>query len=125
MEAANLSKVSRLPRKRDDLSGTSRRTAAGADSWRGSPWPGALQHGGRLAVAGAFGQHLGPEPGRLGRVAPLSGQPRQVAPGEMPINPLIDAGELLGASQRQDAPPARLGAGTVAPAAADHRLAEE
>ncbi len=77
----------------------------------------ALKSGQRVPVNRALGQDLGPYLRRLGMVAALGGQHRQVAPGQVPVDPLVDAGELLGPAQRQDPPPAALGLAPTRPAA--------
>ena len=48
-----------------------------------------------LAVPRAFGQHLAQEALGLGVVAAFGGQDRQVAPGDMPKDPLVDAAKLV------------------------------
>ena len=78
-----------------------------------------------FAVARTLRENLMPEPTRLGVVAALLGQHGQVAPGQVAVDPLIDAAKLLGTLQGQDPPPARLRLGRLARLAVDHRLAEE
>jgi len=53
----------------------------------------------RFPVPGAFGQHRLPQPPRFGMVAALGGQGRQVAQGQMAVDPLVDAAKLIGALQ--------------------------
>ena len=96
-----------------------------------TPWD-TTEHGrlarvelrGCLWVPLALRQDLSPEAIHLGAVAALSGQHRQVAPGQVPVDSLIDAAKLLGPAQGQDPPPARLGLGGLAPVPVDDRLAE-
>jgi len=53
-----------------------------------------------LAVTGAFGQYLA-QSFSASAWSPRSGrQRRQVAPGQVPVNPLVDAAKLLDAVQR-------------------------
>ena len=84
-----------------------------------------LEHGAGLAVAGAFREHGMPELGGLDRVAAFLGQHGEIAPGEMPIDAHVQAGELFGTPQSQDPPPARFGLGRFAPLPMHHRLAEQ
>jgi len=58
-------------------------------------------------------------------IAALLGQGRQVAPGEVAVDLLIDAGKLLRPLERQDPPPALLGPTVIANLAPHNRLAEE
>ncbi len=81
--------------------------------------------GADLAVAGAFGEHRAPEFGGLDRVAAFLGQHGEIAPGEMPVDAHVQAGELFGTPQSQDSPPARFGFGRFAPLSMHHRLAEQ
>ena len=54
------------------------------------------EHRHRLAIAGALGQDVVPQPFGLGMVAALGGQDRQVAPGPMTVDSLVDAAKLVG-----------------------------
>jgi hypothetical protein len=78
----------------------------------------------RFPVIGALGKYGTPQVGLLGVVAALSGQNRQVSSGPVAVNALVDAGERLGALERQDSPPAPLRSVAIAHVAPDHRLAE-
>jgi hypothetical protein len=62
------------------------------------------RHG--LGVAWTRGENHSPEPLGLGPIAPLLGQNGELAQGEMAVDPLVDAAELVGTLQRQDPPPA-------------------
>ena len=57
-------------------------------------------------------------------VAPLHGQGREVAAGDVPVDALVNAGEFLGAAQRKDPPPGSLGLGRLVAAAVSDGLAE-
>src|SRR5262249_53793780 len=61
----------------------------------------------------------------LGVVAALPRQCRQVAPGQVAVDPLVYARKLIGAPQPQDSSPAGLGAGVVAGLTTYNRLTEE
>jgi hypothetical protein len=80
--------------------------------------------GDRFGIAGALGEHLGPEPNRHLVVVSLQGQRRQVATGQMSVYPLVDATELLGAPQGEDPSPAGRGLGRLASLPVENRLAE-
>jgi hypothetical protein len=71
------------------------------------PKPLKLRH--RLAIARALGQHVGPQSPGLGMIAALRGQGRQVAPGQVAIDPLVETAKLVRPVQAQDPPPALLG----------------
>ena len=77
-----------------------------------------------LAVAGAFGEHLTPKPLGFADIASFLGEGRQVSPGEMPVYPLVHAGELLRPRQGQDPPPAVLCLRRLAAMAVHDGLAE-
>jgi hypothetical protein len=62
----------------------------------------------RFPVTGAFHEHRTPMAMSLLKVAKFPGQNRQVPPGEMPIDPLIDAGKLLRPRKREYRAPALL-----------------
>ena len=78
----------------------------------------------RLAIARAFGEHRFPQPPHFGMIAALGSQHRQVAPGEMAVDPLVDTAKLIGTLQRQNQPPAFLGLGRFAPLPMHHPLAK-
>jgi hypothetical protein len=64
------------------------------------------RHG--LGVARARVEDHLPQPG-FERVAPLFGQNGEVAQGDVPVDALVDAVELVGTLQGQDPPPAGFG----------------
>jgi hypothetical protein len=64
-----------------------------------------------LAIAGAVCQNLVPELLGLRAVAALGGQHGQVAPGQVPVDPLVEAAQLFGTLEVQDPPPAVFGLG--------------
>src|SRR5271157_2829705 len=72
------------------------------------------QSGHRLAVALALVEYPSPQPSGFIPVPPLLGQRCQVPQGEMAVDALVDAAELLGATQGQDPPPESLGLAGVA-----------
>jgi hypothetical protein len=79
---------------------------------------------GCLAVPRALSEYVGPKlSGTIG-VAALSGQHRQVAPGEMPVDSMVDAAKLFGPVQGEDPPPARLGLARLAPVPVNDRFAK-
>ncbi len=78
----------------------------------------------RLAIPRAFGKDLAPQPRLFIEVPALLGQRSQVAPGEMPVNPHIDAREFLRPPQLEYPPPARLSLGRLGLMAMNHPLAE-
>jgi hypothetical protein len=78
----------------------------------------------RLAIARAFGEHLAPKPLRPVTIAALGGKGRQVAPGQVTVNPLIEAAKLVGTLQIEDPPPTPLGLGRLSAMPVHHRDAE-
>jgi len=62
-----------------------------------------------LGIARARVEDHFPEPERFGRIAALFGKDGQVAAGEVAVDALVDATELVGTLERQDPPPAGLG----------------
>ena len=91
-------------------------------AWSDRPHAFELRQG--LAIAGAFGENVVPEPLRLHEIPALGGQGRQVAPGEMAVDPLVDAAELVGPAQAQDTAPRSLGLGRLAAVPVHDGLAE-
>ena len=53
----------------------------------------------------------------------LGGQGRQVAPGDVAVDSLIEAAKLVGALQPENPPPTPLGLGGLAPVPMQYRLA--
>jgi hypothetical protein len=82
------------------------------------------QLGQRLLVARALGQHLAPQPPRLVRVTARCRERRQVAAGEVPVDPFVDAAKLIGPLERQDPPPRPFGLGPFVALGVDDRLAK-
>ena len=80
------------------------------------------RHG--LAIAWAGVEDHPPEPPCLGAVTALLGQNGEVVQGEVPVDPLVDATELVGTLESQDPPPAGFGLGRLARLAVQARLAE-
>jgi hypothetical protein len=64
-----------------------------------------------LGVAWTCVEDQPPEPPGFYRVAPLLGQDGEVAQGEVAVDSLVDAAELVGALERQDPSPAGFGFG--------------
>jgi hypothetical protein len=60
----------------------------------------------------------------LPTVAPLLCQNGEIAQGEVPVDSLIDAAELVGTLQGQDPPPAGFGLGGLAGLAVEDGFAE-
>ena len=77
-----------------------------------------------LGIARARVADHPPEPPRLGAVAALFSQGGEVAQGEMAVDALVDATELVGTLESQDPPPAGFGLGRLARLAMQDRLAE-
>ena len=77
-----------------------------------------------LGVALAGVEDHPPEPPGLGAVATLLGQDGEVAQGEVAVDALVDAAELVGTLQGQDPPPAGFGLGGLAGFAMEYGLAE-
>ena len=77
-----------------------------------------------LGVARAGVEDHSPEPPGLGPVAPLFDQDGEVAQGEVAVDALVDATELVGTLESQDPPPAGFGLGRLARLAMQDRLAE-
>jgi len=77
-----------------------------------------------LGVAWTGVDNHPPEPPGLGSVAALLGQDGEVAQGEVAVDALVDAAELVGSLQRQDPPPAGFGLGRLAGLAMEDCLAE-
>ncbi len=80
------------------------------------------QHG--LGVAWAGVENKAPEPLGFRAVAALFGENGEVAQGEVAVDALIHATELVGALKRQDPPPACCGLGGLARFAVEHSLTE-
>ncbi len=80
------------------------------------------RHG--LGVARAGGEDHSPEPPGLDSVTALLGQDGEVAQGELAVDALVDAAELVGTLQRQDPPPAGFGLRRLACLAVQDGLAE-
>ncbi|MGO9470565.1 MAG: hypothetical protein ACLQVF_41260, partial [Isosphaeraceae bacterium] len=78
-----------------------------------------------LAVARAFGKDRLRERSGLIMMAPLLGQRRQVAPGEVSVDALVHAGKLLWTFQRQDPPPAFLRPVVIADLPPNDRLTKK
>ena len=93
-------------------------------------WPGGVDlqlcfpahHG--LGVTWTRVEDHSPEPPGLGPVAPLFDQDGEVARGEVAVDALVDATELVGTLESQDPPPAGFGLGRLARLAMQDRLAE-
>jgi hypothetical protein len=77
-----------------------------------------------LGIARARVADHPPEPPGLGPVAPLFDQDGEVAQGEVAVDALVDATELVGTLESQDPPPAGFGLGRLARLAMQDRLAE-
>jgi len=77
-----------------------------------------------IAIAGAFGQNGAPEPLSLRDNTPLGGKGRQIAPGQMPGDPLIKAAKLVGPLAVQDPPPALLSLSRLTPMPVHNGLAK-
>ena len=82
----------------------------------------AARHG--LGVARAGVEDHPPEPPGLGPVAAFFGHDDEVAQGQVAVDALVDAAELVGTLERQDPPPAGFGLGRLAGLAVEDRLAE-
>jgi len=80
------------------------------------------RHG--LGVARTGVEDHSPEPPGLGPIAPIFGQDGEVAQGEVSVDALIDATELVGTLQGQDPPPSGFGLGRLARLAVEDGLAE-
>jgi hypothetical protein len=79
----------------------------------------------RFAVARALRQHGLPQPPGLRVVAALARKHSQVALGQVAVDPLVQARELVRAPQRQNLPPALLSFGRLAPMPVDDTLAKQ
>jgi hypothetical protein len=80
------------------------------------------RHG--LGVAGTRVEDHPPTPPGLGPVAALFGQDGEVAEGQVAVDALVDARELVGTLERQDPPPAGFGLGRLARLAVEDGFAE-
>ena len=81
------------------------------------------RHG--LGVTRAGVEDHSPEPPDLGPAAPLLGQNGEVSQGQVAVDALVDAAELVGMLEGQDPPPAGFGLGRLAGLAVEDGLAEE
>jgi len=77
-----------------------------------------------LGVARAGVEDHSPQPPGLRPVTTLLGQDGEIAEGEVTVDALIDATELVGALQGQDPPPAGFRLGRLARLAVQDSLAE-
>ena len=77
-----------------------------------------------LGIARACVEDHFPEPERFGRITALFSQDGEVSQGQMAVDTLIDATELVGTLESQDPPPAGFGLGRLARLAMQDRLAE-
>ena len=77
-----------------------------------------------LGIARACVEDHFPEPERFGRITALFGKDGQVAAGEVAVDVLVDATELVGTLESQDPPPAGFGLGRLARLAMQDRFAE-
>ena len=80
------------------------------------------QHG--LGVARARALDHPPKPPGLGPIAAFLGQGGEVAQGQVAVDALVDATELVGTLERQDPPPAGFGLGRLARLAVQDGFAE-
>ena len=101
------------------------RESAASPAAKTSPYVSAGQLRGSLGVDRALGQDRTPEAPGLGRIIPLRSQRGQVAQGQMAVDSLVHATELVGTVQRQDSPERGLGPGRLTGQAVTNRLAEE
>jgi hypothetical protein len=68
-----------------------------------------LQLRGGNTIVGAFCQERAPASLGLGKIAALGGEHGEVAPGEVSVDPLIDAAKLVGRLQARNPKPTALG----------------
>ena len=87
-----------------------------------SPLSFPARHG--LGVAWTCVENHSPEPPGLGPITALVGQDGEVAQGQMSIDALVDARELVGTLQGQDPPPACFRLRRLAGLAVEDGLAE-
>ena len=78
----------------------------------------------RLPITGALGQDVVPQPLDLGMVTTLGGNCRQVAAGQVTIDPLINAAKMVGTPQAQDPPLGTLRFRGFTPVSVHDRLTE-